>query len=121
MAYVNEEVAKWLAEVQPGDEAAIPQHWGIPNIYTVTRVTEASVFIGSRRFRRDDGREVGSSSSIYGRPRIVPVTDEIREEIRRDKAVRELKDIVERKLDGSVTTDAIEEAIDCLTAAAPAS
>lgn len=79
--------AEWLAGLGEGSQVAIKGRgivnctwsYSAPRVLTVVRTTKTQLIVNGsgyeRRFRRDDGREVG------GRDRIVPYTEAIAREI----------------------------------------
>lgn len=65
-----------LTKLNDGDEVVV-----FDRIFKIKRISKLYIFIpygnGERRFRIKDGYEPGSEGN-FNRPRIVPVTDEIR-------------------------------------------
>lgn len=60
----------WLANLKAGDEVARKMSGGWDNyihadFMTVTRCTEKYIFLGTQKFRKDDGREAGTGYRGY--------------------------------------------------------
>ena len=74
-----EELAKWLAKLQPGDEVAIRHGYGrLHRLATVDRMTKTLIVAGNVRFNRKDGRAAGSG---YDRSSLVRPTPEIKQRL----------------------------------------
>ena len=66
--------SEWLQQLKVGDEVFVGSgSYGVSKA-TVDKVTATQIAIGSRKYRRKDGYEIGSTG--YSRPRLMPITDE---------------------------------------------
>lgn len=99
-----------LTKLQPGDEVVV-----FDRIFPIKRISKLYIFImygnHERRFRIADGYEPGVHDVWGNRPRIVPVTDEIRARIKLKRSREHLKAVFSRTLD-----DLPQEAVDEMTA-----
>jgi hypothetical protein len=101
--------SEWLQSLKVGDEVAVTGRWCERNfIATVSRVTATLIVTDGAelRFQRKTGYEYGSGSS-YNRRRILEITDEIRNGLRRNVALK----IIERSNWQSMTTDQLERIV----------
>lgn len=111
----REELKAWLETIKPGDEVAYDKgrgcyrNWWV--ILTVERTTKTQIIMrGGYKFRKSDGREVGSDSWNN----IQPITDKIRAEMRRSKAIGRYNEITAGA--NRYTTEQLEAVIAILTA-----
>lgn len=108
------ELQAWIETLKPGDKVAFderPGGWCASRyrILKVERTTKTQIITTSDdRFRKKDGKEVGGASW----KNIEPVTDEVREKIRRQKVVSRFKAI--RMKPDDYTTDQLEAVIEIL-------
>lgn len=71
---------EWLASLKPGDEVATPRRLGHrAAILLVDKVTPTQIVCGLQRYRKDNGRVIGSES--WSAHSIKPVTPELRQEV----------------------------------------
>jgi hypothetical protein len=109
---VSENLTAWLADLEVGDEVAI-KRWQLGRFIfergTVERILPTQIIARRIRFKRDDGTVIGSANrSFPDRPRLVPMTDAIRDGAR----VAEALDVVcamDRAAWRSLSTEALEE------------
>ena len=90
----REELKAWLETLKPGDEVALDKGWRWYGnrwaILTVERTTKTQIVTRlGYKFRKSDGREVGSESWSN----IQPITDEIRAQMHRRDVVAHYNDI----------------------------
>lgn len=101
------EYYKSLSELKVGDEVVV-----FNQIRTITRVTKLFIVIQygnmNRKFRIKDGYEPGSDSSSFNRPRIIPITDELRARIKLKNDKDLLKAVFSRTID-NLNQDAVTE------------
>jgi hypothetical protein len=87
---------EWLSSLKAGDEVAVSGTYGDYFIATVKYTTATRIDVGPSRYRRNDGRRIGDDR--WGRNRLVEVTDELRQQIRREQVIGSLRAFDWRKL-----------------------
>jgi hypothetical protein len=108
------ELQAWIETLKPGDEVAFDERSGgwyasRYRILKVERTTKTQIItLTGHRFRKKDGQEVGGE--LW--KNIEPVTDAVREKIRRQIAVSRFKAI--RMKPDNYTTDQLEAVIEIL-------
>lgn len=74
---------EWLKSLKVGDKAVVSNRFG-RGIQTVERATATQIVMsGGAKFRRRDGGKIGGGP--YSAARISPATDEVAEEIKRQR------------------------------------
>lgn len=77
--------SEWLSSLQVGDKVAVPDRWSGGQVLAVDRLTPTQVVLADgRKFRRDSGRQVGSSDS-WNVKWIRPITPEFVEKLERQR------------------------------------
>lgn len=103
----NSDYYNSLSDLKVGDEVV-----AFDRIFRVNRISKMYIFIlygnHERRFRIKDGYEPGGSDYQFNRPRIVPVTDEIRARVKLKRSREQLKAVFSRTLE-NLPQDAVTE------------
>lgn len=99
MVTSHEEYQEWLKQLKVGDKFAVGEHIGDDYYsYTIAKMTNKQfVTADGQRFWKESGKMVGGSDGFYF-PRMEQITDQIKEQLARQKVRRMLKDLELKKL-----------------------
>lgn len=88
----NTDLAEWRSALSIGDEIALhTYHPKRYDIRKITKITKTQIVVGHWRFRKNTGLAIGQD--IYSSTEIIPVTQEIRESVRRESLLHSLRNI----------------------------
>lgn len=98
---------EWLSSLKAGDMVAVHRRYGSGHdLATVERVTETQIVTRSHsKYRRKDGRSVGSDS--WSATYLSPVTDEIVAAVQHEKDMDLIKEIAHGRR--KVSAEALRE------------
>lgn len=99
----------WLQNLKTGDKVVVESRYS-RKILTVDRTTETQILVGSDRFKKSNGREIGSSD-VWDITYLKELTPEVKEEITTENLrgkCRELAEKLPRKLNSLNKDDLIK-------------
>jgi hypothetical protein len=71
---------EWLQNLKPGDEVFMSRPYGqAPRVSKVSRTTETQIIVGSGRFHKKDGSQVGGGT--WSTSYLIQPTEELRQQI----------------------------------------
>ncbi|HEX5704896.1 MAG TPA: hypothetical protein VFX97_16985 [Pyrinomonadaceae bacterium] len=108
---MSEPMNDWLANLKAGDEVVVRSGSYGASLHVVERVTATQIILPrDSRYRRNDGRPVGASNNPWNILRLVEPTPELREKIRKDGLVEQLRRIVWEKINVDVLQEIFDKA-----------
>ena len=60
----------WLKDIRAGDKVVVVEWYGMLVEHVVSRTTDTQIIIANNRYRKSDGRKVGSPRAISFRRRL---------------------------------------------------
>lgn len=101
---------QWLQELNVGDKVAVGSFGSTPSTGTVDKITATQIIVGPTRYSRKDGYQIGVKG--YRRPHLMQLTEQLADQIRRERAVGYIQTYAGRTLlKADIATDLLEQIV----------